>query len=263
MINALISVPLAVWALESAWTSGRLRAVGLGALALACQIFAGHLQDVIFTSGALGLYALYRAATTRGTVGRMRAIGLTGVMFALGALLSAVQWMPSAELLNRTHRSGGLSWDDMTYGSWHPELLPTLLVREAYGTRARDTDWMDGFYPYHEMNIYMGLVGLGLAVVGAAAYRDRWVGFWLLLAALGAVLMLGRFTVLFDLMPYIPIVGSGRIPVRYHLWVVLAVSALAAVGVDRLARAGTVRLKPVAITIGLLAALHPHSDLRV
>ena len=67
-----------------------------------------------------------------------------------------MQWVPSKELLDRSPRAGGLSWDELTYGSWHPELLPTLVVREAYGTRARDTDWMDGFYPYHEMNAYMG-----------------------------------------------------------------------------------------------------------
>ncbi|MBX6315883.1 MAG: YfhO family protein, partial [Isosphaeraceae bacterium] len=68
------------------------------------------------------------------------------------------------------------------------------------------------------------------------------VGFWVLLAGLGFLLMLGRYTVLFDAMHRIPIVGSGRIPVRYHLWVALAVSALAAVGADRLARPGRVRL---------------------
>ena len=81
--------------------------------------------------------------------------------------LSAVQWVPSKELLDRSPRAGGLTWEELTYGSWHPELLPTLVVREAYGTRARDTDWMDGFYPYHEMNAYLGLIGLALAVVGA------------------------------------------------------------------------------------------------
>ena len=152
--------------------------------------------------------------------------------------LAAVQWVPSKELLDRSPRAGGLSWAELTYGSWSPELLPTLLVREAYGTRARDTDWMDGYYPYLEMDTYLGAIALGLAVVGGAAYRDRWVGFWVLLAALGGLLMLGRYTFLFDLAHRVPVLGSSRIPVRFHLWVTLAVAALAAVGVDRLARPG-------------------------
>ena len=129
-------------------------------LALACQVFAGHLQDALLTIGLVGLYGLYRAATERGLAGRARALGMAIVLVGLGVLISGVQWVPSKELLDRSPRAGGLSWRELTYGSWSPELLPTLVVREAYGTRARDTDWMDGFYPYHEMNTYMGLIAI-------------------------------------------------------------------------------------------------------
>ncbi|HEX8199426.1 MAG TPA: hypothetical protein VF590_02985, partial [Isosphaeraceae bacterium] len=258
MVNALVSVPLAVWALECSWEGGRLRGMALGALALACQVFAGHLQDTLLTGLLLGLYGLYRAAIERGRGPRRFALGAAAGLVALGIALSAVQWVPSLELLGRSPRAGGLTWEELTYGSWHPELLPTLVVREAYGTRARDTDWMDGFYPYHEMNAYLGVVGLALAVVGAAAYRDRWVGFWVLTAGVGGVLMLGRFTLLFDAAPRVPILGSSRIPVRYHLWVSRAVAALAAVGVDRLARPGRVRLRgAVALIVGLVVASLP------
>src|SRR4029077_993453 len=76
MINALASVPLLFWALEAAWEGGRLRPLALGALALACQVFAGHLQDTIMTAGAVGLYAVYRAATERGLRARLTAVGL-------------------------------------------------------------------------------------------------------------------------------------------------------------------------------------------
>ena len=254
MANALISVPLAVWALESAWEGGRLRGVGLGALALACQVFSGHLQDTILTGLLLGLLASFRALTERGWRARFLALGFAVGLGSFGIAVAAVQWVPSKNLLDRSPRSGGLTWSQLTYGSWSPELLPTLVVREAYGTRARDTDWMDGYYPYHEMNAYMGLVGLALAVLGARAARDRWVAGWIIVCGLGCLAMLGRYTALFDLMHRIPVVGSSRIPVRYHLWVSLAVAALAAVGADRLARAdlGRVRLRGALGSIGLL-----------
>jgi len=255
MTNALISVPLAFWALEAAWDGGRLRGVGLGALALACQVFAGHLQDTILTAGAIGLYALYRSATARDFRARFTALGFAAGLGALGVAVAAVQWVPSKNLLDRSPREGGLTWEEITYGSWAPELLPTLVVREAYGTLARDTDWQDGYYPYHEMNAYMGLVGLALAVVGAGAWRDRWVGFWVILLGVGVLFMLGKFTAVFDYMNRVPIVGSSRIPVRYHLWVSLAVAALGAVGVDRLARPGVVRLRTaLAVAAAVLAA---------
>ena len=93
------------------------------------------------------------------------------------------------------------------------------------------------------MDVYLGALGLSLALIGAGAWRDRWVGFWVALAALGAVMMLGRYTFLFDRMNRVPVLGSARIPVRYHLWVTLGVAALASVGVDRLSRPGKVRIR--------------------
>ena len=114
---------------------------------------------------------------------------------------------------------------------------------------------MDGFYPYHEMDAYLGVVGLFLAALGAKAWRDRWVGSWIVIGVIGAILMLGRFTFVMDYLHRVPILGSSRIPVRFHLWVTLAVSTLAAVGVDRLARPGAVRLRPgVLVLAGLLVA---------
>ena len=255
MTNALISVPLAFWGLELACEGGRLKGVAMGALALACQVFAGHLQDTILTAGALGIWAAYRSATASTARGRFTPFGFVFALGILGVAVSAVQWVPSKNLLDRSPREGGLTWEQITYGSWSPELLPTLVIREAYGTLARDTDWTDGYYPYHEMNAYLGLIGMALAVVGAGACRDRWVGAWVVLAGVGGLFMLGRYTFVFDYMNLVPIVGSSRIPVRYHLWVSLAVAALAAVGVDRLARPGRVRLNlAVGFSVLIVAA---------
>ena len=255
MINALPSVPLAFWALEASWASGRLRGAALGGVALAFQVFAGHLQDTLLTGFALGVYALCRAAGARSWRERTFVLTATAALLVMGIAAAAVQWVPSKELLDRSPRAGGLSYSDQAYGSWHPELLPSLLVREAYGTLPRDTDWMDGYYPYHEMNAYLGGIALALAIVGAAASRDRWVSGWIVLGTLGALLMLGRYTVLFDALRSVPILGSSRIPVRYHLWVTMAVAALAATGVDRLSRPGKVRLGPALGVLGVLMAL--------
>jgi len=257
MINALASVPFVIWGLEASWASGRWRGVVLGGLALAFQVFAGHLQDTLLTIGLVGLYGLYRAATERGVRARVSTVGVAAALVGVGVLLSAVQWVPSKELLDRSPRAGGLSLSKLTYGSWSPELLPTAVLREAYGTRARDTDWMDGFYPYHEMNTYMGLIAIVLAVVGAggAAARDRWSSFWVVLVGIGAVLMLGRFTCLFDFAHRVPVLGSSREPVRFHLWVSLGVAALAAVGVERIGRPGAVSLRRGLILAGVLVAL--------
>ncbi len=73
MINALASVPFVIWGLEVSWESGRCRGVVLGGVALAIQVFAGHLQDSLLTIGLVLLYGFYRAATERCLAGRVRA----------------------------------------------------------------------------------------------------------------------------------------------------------------------------------------------
>ncbi len=198
MLNALVSVPIIFWAIEDGWETGRRRGLAIGAIAFALQVFAGHLQDSLLTAGAVAFYAIDRAAIEKSRRSRLRALGTAFFLLTAGVLAAGVQWLPSKELLDRSPRAGGLTWEDQILGSWSPELAPTLLLREAYGSRAHDSDWLDGFYPYHEMNIYMGVVGLALAILGASAYRDRWAGFWVLIVIVGFGLMLGRYTILFD-----------------------------------------------------------------
>ena len=67
--------------------------------------------------------------------------------------------------------------------------------------------------------------------------------------------MLGKFTCLFDYAHRMPVLGSSREPVRFHLWVSLGVAALAAVGVERLGRPGAVSLRGGLILAGVLVAL--------
>ncbi len=293
MINALASLPFVIWGLEYSWATARWRGAVLGGLALACQVFAGHLQDALWTICLVGLYGLYKAATETGSGSaracdpngvpelrsarvsdpaglpdrrspissvlglRLRILSMAAALVAVGVLISAVQWIPSKELLDRSPRAQGLSWEDLTYGSWHPELLPTMVVREAYGTRARGTDWTNGFYPYHEMNTYVGLIAIVLAVVGAggASVRDRWANFWVVLIGVALVLMLGKFTCLLDYAHRIPILGSSREPVRFFIWATLGIAALAAVGVERLERTNNVSLRQGLILAGMLVVL--------
>jgi hypothetical protein len=84
------------------------------------------------------------------------------------------------------------------------------------------------------MATHIGIVATLLALLGAGRWRDRWLGFWLSLGGLGLLLMLGKYNVLFDFATRVPILNSTRIPVRFFLWVELAVAALAAAGTQRL-----------------------------
>ena len=76
----------------------------------------------------------------------------------------------------------------------------------------------------------------------------------MILIGVGGILMLGRFTFLYDHANAIPVLGSSREPVRFSLWVALGVAALSAVGVERLSRPGAVSLRGGLILSGVLIA---------
>jgi hypothetical protein len=254
MINALASVPLIFWLLELSWSRGRLWPAALGGLALAAQVFAGHLQDTILTVMLVGVVSAGRYMAMPRSAARSFILASSACLVALGGLISAIQWIPSKALLDQSPRARGLEWEDLTFGSFSPELIPTVLVRELYGTRARDTDWLDGFYPWQEMDVYLGVGTLILVIVGLKQRRRRWLAPWVLAGVLGVALMLGRYTVLMDFWPGVPILGSARIPVRFHLWVTMAAAAVAAAGMDAVARGDReVRLKPAVACLCILA----------
>ena len=72
---------------------------------------------------------------------------------------------------------------------------------------------------------------------------------------LAVTLMLGKFTFLFDYAHRIPILGSSREPVRFHLWAAMGVAALAATGVERLRQGAGVSLRPGLIVAGWIIML--------
>ena len=255
MVNALASVPWILWGLERSWANGRLGGASVAAFALACQVFAGHLQDAVFSVQLTALLTFYQLLLHKDLKSRKWFLACGSTAILAGLLIAAVQWIPSYELLKRTPRSQGLSWLDQTFGSWHPQLLPSLFVRESYGTRARDTDWMDGFYPYHEMNAYLGASAMLLALLGALHWRKPWVGMWVFIGFVASVFMLGRFTIVMDFWHHIPVLGSSRIPVRYHLWATLATAALASQGLSSIMAGERIRLRKPLWILGLVALL--------
>jgi hypothetical protein len=77
---------------------------------------------------------------------------------------------------------------------------------------------------------------------------------WLFIGFIAAVFMLGRFTFIMDFWHHLPVLGSSRIPVRYHLWATMAAAALASQGVSLLISADKpLKIRRPLFFLGLLA----------
>ena len=143
MINALASVPFVIWGWSASWAVGSLarrragrRRAGLPGLRRPPPGRApdGRPGRPVRHSTARRPSAAWRPACARW---RWRP-----PWSGLGVLLSAVQWVPSKELLDRSPRAGGLSRGDLTSGRGTPSCCrPWSSARPTAPAPATPTGW--------------------------------------------------------------------------------------------------------------------------
>lgn len=222
------------------------------ALAVALQLLAGHTQSSFINLTGLLLAALWPSLAALLTVLRaalrrqpaapdrpaLRAgVGRALVVLAailLGALLSAVQLLPTLELSGLSIRSGGLTLREAVSFSLQPRgLLLTLLP--SFGENLAGQFATPA---YGEYVAYVGVVALVLALVGVTAGRQALASPWGLavgLALTGLALALGAYNPLYWLLvKLVPGFDLFRAPARWMLLYTFGASLLAAYGVAAL-----------------------------
>src|SRR5262245_44238812 len=228
---------------EKLYQQGRWRYVVGGALIVAWQVFAAHLQPLSYSSLLACAYALFCAMFRRldspRYIHRLIFLGKFALMFIGGACLSAAQLLPAAEFVGQSVRR---EWpfELFTLHSLHPLSLLTTLFPFFHGEGR-------GFYrmPYwgvywhqNEAQIYLGAIALSLAIAGAVfAWRARFgVGvFWIGASVIGVILAFGKFAgPVAHALYHVPVIGAFRSPNRHWMEVVLGVAVLAGYAVDRL-----------------------------
>jgi len=217
MQNATAWLP---W-LVAAVIAGRWAPIGLCA---AMMMVAGHPQIAI-----IGLIAAAAVAVWQG---HFR-------MFLVGTLVAGIaaspQLLATAELLGSSMREGGVT-DAFAHIGALPVaelingVLPTFFgldrpadIAQSYFHRG-DGYWGAGANHW-EMSFYLGVIVSILAVLGARGQR-----FWLGLAGTAILLMVG--SPLWDGLRVLPIFDSMRFPVRFSVWLTLAVAVLAGRGLE-------------------------------
>ena len=222
------------------------------AIAWALQIFSGHTQTVFISGLGLSLFALGHAAfkRERGAKAReaARALIVLAGCFAGALLLALPQLLPSLELLRLSNRGGGFDPLGATAFSLPPDLLGRALLPSYDGQL------------FGEYVGAIGVIGLGLALW--AVVTKQWTGrqhwFWLLLAAVGLALALGRFNPLYLLLAELPPFSLFRAPARFLALFTLGAAMLAGLGLESLAppaKCEKGRLRRIALVASLIALL--------
>jgi len=124
--------------------------VAAGALALGCQMLAGHPEFVYYTGLVMGVYALSRLAWalivmrgTRRAWARATRAGLwLAVMVALGMCLGAAQFVPLYEFAATSFRQGSASYEQIVGWAFPLRRVISLLIPDFFGNPTHHT-WFD------------------------------------------------------------------------------------------------------------------------
>lgn len=213
-------LPALLAALERGYRSRRAEAFLVAGAVLGLQGLVFFPQGMVLTGLAASLFALVRVAGLERPWAWRAFLGTLGAA-ALGAALSAAEFLPTVELTRFSIRAGGLDpafaaqgslppWGVATF--WAPHLLAVL------GSAG-----------------YVGILPLALAAFALPRWRrDRRVGFALLLGAVSLTLAFGRYSPLFPLVRQVPGLSFFRNAYRFTFLTRFALNLLAGLGWDRL-----------------------------
>lgn len=276
VVTTLVWMPALFWASTRMVATGSRRSQIATALSIGALLVGGHPETQFlvglvwgtYTLTALSLLPAPRAASVRQRSTQM------AVAVALGAALSAVQWVPFVDLLFRSHAFSARAEPFAPFDALETALRLAVLVLPNLGGSRHERDyWLPAHVTnYNEQTGYVGLLAIALAAIGFRASRraggpDARVVMWLGATALAAVALAIRAPG-FHLVKKLPLLDVGH-GVRWLLMSSFCVALLAACGLDALrssepsrvlGRVGTrlaaLALAGLAVLVGVWAFVH-------
>ena len=254
LLCAAAWLPLVVFFVERAWRGAVTPNAVLAALAWGLAALCGHPQMLFFISLVAIFWVGWRWLESRRERGR--AITIVSIVFGLGLALGAVQLLLTAQLaLLAPHgEKGELSY--ITSFSLLPKHLFGLLSPNWEGTPAFSSYQGDPYY--WEYVLYIGLIPLGLALIGATRRRGRALT---ILAIVALALAMAAVNPLYALLRYLPGFSDFRAPARYAVIFTFAAALLAAFGWDELSKLGWLRRGRRLVVFGAVVAALSAFDL--
>lgn len=249
----------AVEAASSRLVRSRWRGLALISFAGIPAVLAGHQQPAYYIFALAGAWGVARAIQNRDFKTGLVVVG--GFIGALAA--SAIQILPTLELVRRTVRAGGLEISDLSARAYllEPRLVAKVVLGDPFAPNIGDVT--GGV----EVSAFVGAAALALAALGCgwglSTRNMRWPTIVLAIGAAGGLfLALGPQTAVYRfLFDYLPGIDLLRVPSRWVLVTDTCLAVLAAFGMHA-ALLGPIPLrKTAAAGLAVLAAgaiaLHP------
>jgi hypothetical protein len=226
------------------WLTSGGRAPLVGLVAVSTAQFMAGAPEVSLIAFATLLFWSWGFQSTE--VGHRTGIGRWLALLVLVLGITAVQILPTAELVSASSRGAGMAGGTAAVWSLHPMRLVELVYPGVFGAAhtLRDADYwgrglVDSGFPYL-ISVYVGWATLLFAGFGAwrggrgCTISTRFRAVLALLAGGGMLLALGRhlpgFSVIFE---HLPGASVFRFPSKFALASVVPMALLAGCGVHR------------------------------
>ncbi len=231
-LSTMMWLPLLFLGLEMFLKTSELRYAVFAGIVLALQLFAGFPQYLFYSVIAVSLYFLSRLSTGKGLGGALHLWTGFALFLVTGVLLTAVQWLPTAEFTRNSFREN-LSYEWVARFSLPPENLATLLIPDFFGNTATVPYWGENYL--WEMSVYIGIVPLALAAIAVIFDRRGKALAFALIAATALILALGKHTPLLKIL-YTLVPGFDRFrgSAKFVFVFSFATAILAGFGLSRL-----------------------------
>ena len=192
-------------------------------------------------------------------------LGSALVTVLIGVGISAVQYLPTQELAERSLRAE-MTYEESVDGSLEIKQLVTLVTPKIFGVVSADMlqdipFWLRGGHDGHyfwETVIFVGVVTLLLALLGLASGRLRSTGWFIVgMALFGLAYGMGDNFFIHPIVGKLPFFSTFRAPARMAIYFTLGASLLAGVGLDRVIQTSkkSVRLRSTLLIGGGLILL--------
>lgn len=162
IIATLVWIPLVFGSVTNAIASKKKKDILVAIIGLTLQILAGYQFVVLLTFELLGLFLIYK--TIENIVMKksqqiiQQCIFFTGIIVAAYGI-SAIQILPTIELVNQSIRSQGLPYDLVTWGSSTLDTLKLFIAPFFFGNPFPEHYSYTGSGPnYFELIYFVGIL---------------------------------------------------------------------------------------------------------
>lgn len=220
------------------WRRPSIRNMCFLSLLTAEQFFAGYVTIFFISLFVVILFLiLFEFLIYKGFRDKylFRRILILSTSFVFAILLSAIQLLPTLELVKLSTHSSGLNFENATAFPYPPKHLLTFFKPYLFGSPGLGTypGFSDDWGIFWENTAYLGLLPLILAFFSLFYLKKRRVLLFVILLLVSLLFITGKYSPLYLIFTFPPF-NFFRVPSRYLILTIFSLTYLSAVTLDKI-----------------------------